>query len=258
MLTYPQSIGIVLLSVALALGVLRLLNCRLEESTRKRANSVNGWQLSILGTLYAVALGFMLSDAWLAYQTAVADVRAEASAVRMLSRTVGLTPAACASDLQAKSLEYVAAVIEKEWPAMDAHRLDDVGQPIMRSMWATLGSCDTREGFSARENTIHALATLQSRRDARLQDFNSHLPFVMWAVLLFGGFIVIASSCLLCNEKQWVHCFHVVSLTVLIVVTLLAIADLDRPFDGATHVDATAFQAVQRDIGAVPTEQVAK
>jgi hypothetical protein len=77
MLSYLQSIGVVLLCVAVALGLTRFLNWAFEDSLRKRANSVNGWQLGILGSIYAVVLGFMLSDAWLAYQRASDDARNE-------------------------------------------------------------------------------------------------------------------------------------------------------------------------------------
>jgi hypothetical protein len=70
----------------------------------------------------------------------------------------------------------------------------------------------------------------------------------MWNVLIFGAVIVIGSSCLLGNEKQSIHYFHVVSLTVLIVVTLLSISDLDRPFDGGTRINPIAFRTIQRDI----------
>jgi hypothetical protein len=247
MLTYVQSIGIVLLSVLCALGVLWLLNRRLEDTTRKRANGVNGWQLSILGTLYAVALGFMLSDAWLAYQTAEMDVQAEAAAARMIHRTAGLMPAACAQQLQQQVQNYVVTVIQKEWPAMEMRRNDDSAQPIVAAMWTTLGTCEEHESLTAHESIIQALSTLQSHRDARVQDFNGHLPAIMWTVLLFGGVIVIAASCLLGNEKQWIHCFHVVSLTVLVILTLLAISDLDRPFDGITRVDSAAFRGVERN-----------
>jgi hypothetical protein len=83
-----------------------------------------------------------------------------------------------------------------------------------------------------------------------VQDDVEHLPLLMWGVLIFGGIIVIAASCLLSNERQSVHCFHVASLTVLISLTLLTILDLDRPFEGATHIDPTAFQIVQAEIQA--------
>ncbi|WP_047487110.1 DUF4239 domain-containing protein [Terriglobus sp. TAA 43] len=248
MLTYTQSLAIVLLSITFALALLYLLDCKLEEGTRKRANSVNGWQLSILGTVYAVSLGFMLSDAWLAYQAAVADVRAEASAVLLINRSAQLMPEACSQPLQQQSRAYLDAVIGTEWTAMQAHHANASGETVLRQMWNTLGSCAGHEATTGRGNVITALSSLQIRRDARMQDFQGHLPFMMWNVLIFGGVIVVISSCLLCNERKSIHFFHVISLTVLITVSLLAISDLDRPFEGATHVDVGAFRAVQNDL----------
>lgn len=248
MLTYAQSAVIVLLAVGFALALLYLLDCKLEESTRKRANGVNGWQLSILGTVYAVSLGFMLSDAWLAYQTAVADARAEASAVLLIDRSAQLMPPACIQPLHQESMAYLNTVIGTEWAAMQAHHASASGETVLRQMWNTLGSCAGHEMVPGRGNVISALSSLQIRRDARVQDFQGHLPFIMWNVLLFGGVIVVVASCLLCNERKWVHFFHVISLTALITLSLLAISDLDRPFEGATHVDPTAFQAVQMDL----------
>ncbi|MEG9430909.1 bestrophin-like domain [Terriglobus sp. ADX1] len=248
MLSYVQCVGIILLCVVLAWGLLYLLDCRLEETTRKRANGVNGWQLSILGTLYAVALGFMLSDAWLAYQTALADVRAEASAVLLVDRNAQLMPVPCSQQLQEQSNAYLEAVINKEWSAMQEHRTDRSGEMVLRDMWSTLGSCGAHDSITVRGNVVEALSALQIRRDARVQDFEGRLPVIMWDVLLFGGVILITASCLLCNERRWVHLFHVTSLTVLVVMSLLAIADLDRPFEGATHIDASAFRTVQGDL----------
>lgn len=243
MLSYLQSATIVLLSVSLSLGLTLLLNRGLEDSTRKRANGVNGWQLSILASIYAVALGFMLSDAWLAYQTATQDVRAEAAAVLTIDRTAALLPDRCSATLQQQAQNYAHTVAEIEWPNMQSQRFHASAQPIVRGMWQTINDCHlTNE--TARDSVIRALEGLQAHRDARMEDYNGHLPAIMWAVMLFGAVIVIAASCLLGNEKQSIHRFHVVSLTILISLMLLAISDLDRPFDGATRIEATSFHSV--------------
>jgi hypothetical protein len=247
MLSYLQSATIVLLSVSLALGLTLLLNRRLEADTRKRSNGVNGWQLSILASIYAVALGFMLSDAWLAYQTATQDVRAEAAAVLTIDRTAALLPARCSTPLQQHAQDYARTVTDIEFPAMQQQRFHASAQPIVRSMWQTINDCNLRDE-PARDSVIRALEGLQCHRDARMEDYTGRLPLIMWAVMLFGAVIVIAASCLLGNEKQSIHCFHVVSLTILISLMLLAISDLDRPFDGATRIEATSFRAVTLEI----------
>lgn len=248
MLSYAQSLGMVLVAVVLALGMLALLNVHLEDSTRKLANGVNGWQLSILGTVYAVALGFMLSDAWLAFHEAVEDTRTEATAVQTIAHAAQLMPAACSHAMLRSTKAYLDAVINREWPAMERHQTDESAQASLADMWNAVRACQADCPLPVREDIAHALSVLQTRRASRMEDANGHLPLIMWAVLLFGGCSVIASSCLLGNERQWIHCFHVISLTVLITVTLLAIADLDRPFDGATHVDIAPFRSVQEEI----------
>jgi hypothetical protein len=252
MLSYFESLAVVVLSALAALCMMLLLNRILDDGVRQRANSVNGWQLSILGSIYAVSLGFMLSDAWIAYQTANADVRDEAAAALTIYRTSVLLPSTCAVPLQSAVQQYLRTVDQEEWPSMQRHSSPSHGAPIARRMWTIINGCELSPGSSARESAVGALEILQRHRGARVQDYDGHLPLIMWSVLLFGAVVVVTSSCLLGNEKRSIHRFHVLSLTVLISVTLLAIADLDRPFDGATRIQPAAFRAVLADITQEP------
>ena len=92
MLSYLQSLAVVLVSVAVVLGLTAILNRHMEERIRERSNLVNGSQLLILGTIYAVLLGFMLSDAWITYQRTDEDVRSEAAAALTIYRSSSLPP----------------------------------------------------------------------------------------------------------------------------------------------------------------------
>src|ERR1700712_2997013 len=132
MLSYFESLGVVLFSAAAALCVMTYMNHKMDDGVRQRANSVNGWQLSILGSIYAVALGFMLSDAWLAYQTASADARNEAGAALTIYRVSSVLPPACGVPLQGAVHDYVRTVDAVEWPTMNGHNADFKGSPIVR------------------------------------------------------------------------------------------------------------------------------
>ena len=254
MLSYLQSLTIVLVSVALVLGITVILNRRLDEPLRERSNLVNGSQLMILGTVYAVLLGFMLSDAWITYQKTDDDVRNEAAAALTIYRSSSLLPSSCALPMKNAAVEYVKTAITVEWPSMEEHQADFRGSSTLASMWAIADRCSESKDSSetARANVIRALETLQACREARMEDYSGHLPPLLWSVLLFGAFIVVTASSLLGNESRYIHRLHVVSLTVLISTSLLAISDLDRPFDGATRVDSTAFRAVEANISQHP------
>jgi Protein of unknown function (DUF4239) len=143
----------------------------------------------------------------------------------------------------------VQAVDAVEWPTMDTHTASFQAAPLVRTMWDMVNRCDAHTDVAARGRVVDALETLQIRRDARVQDYDGHLPAMMWVVLLFGAGIVLIASCLLGNEKKSIHCFHVISLTVLITVMLLAVSDLDRPFEGATRVSSQAFHTALTEIG---------
>ena len=248
MRSYIESLTTVLLAVLVVVAITLVINRGLDTNVRKQANGVNGWQLGILGTIYAVVLGFMLSDAWLAYQNAANDVRNEAAALLAIYRTADLLPPDCAVVVRTNTRQYIDAVIDTEWPSMQEKRANLRGGDAIGRMWSSISQCDAHGTAFARDSVVRALETLQMRRNARVEAYYGHLPFMLWSVLLFGASVVIAASALLANERQSIHLFHVISLTVLIVVTLLAIADLDRPFDGITRVDADSIRAVQCEI----------
>ena len=250
--SYIEALTTVLVAVVVAVVITLLLNRRLDANVRKQANGVNGWQLGILGTIYAVVLGFMLSDAWLAYQNAANDVRNEAAALLTIYRTADLLPSGCADIVRMNTRQYIDTVIGTEWPSMRDKHADLRGGEAIGRMWSSVNECDAHGTAFARDSVVRALETLQMRRNARVESYYGHLPFMLWSVLLFGASVVIAASALLGNERQSIHLFHVISLTVLIAVTLLAISDLDRPFDGITRVDAGAILAVQCEIASGP------
>ena len=54
-----------------------------------------------------------------------------------------------------------------------------------------------------------------------------------------------ASGCLFGSGSFGLHAVQVFALSTLISLVLLAIADIDRPFQGAVHVTSYAFQRAQ-------------
>jgi predicted membrane protein len=64
----------------------------------------------------------------------------------------------------------------------------------------------------------------------------------MWAVLISGAVLVVVTSYLSGNEQLLLHCFHVLSISFLILLMLTAMADLARPFEGGTSLEPVAFR----------------
>jgi hypothetical protein len=87
-----------------------------------------------------------------------------------------------------------------------------------------------------------ALTNLGERRRLREEEHESRLPTVLWVLLIVGGMMTVISSCLLGNDKKWLHYGQVLALTFVVSLTLAAIADLAKPFEGAVSVSPASLQ----------------
>src|ERR1700677_5287005 len=93
MLTLTQNIVILIVTMTCSMFFLALLTRFWPREKRRVHNDLIGWQLGILGTTYAVILGFMLYTVWTTFEAANLNVDLEANALRNVYRLAeGLPP----------------------------------------------------------------------------------------------------------------------------------------------------------------------
>ena len=120
MLDTAQSAIIVVLTVAASLLFMWTLNRLWPWNKRHAHNDLIGWQLSILGTTYAVILGFMLFTVWTDFGAAELNADNEANALtNVYSLSAGL-PDESRGQMQMLARYYANTVLNKDWPAMAA------------------------------------------------------------------------------------------------------------------------------------------
>jgi hypothetical protein len=243
MLSSFESAVVIVVSVATALLLVALLNRLWPSDNRKLLNDVTGWQLGVLGTTYGVILGFMLFTAWGGFRGAQSDANLEATAMLNVYRLSSGLPLPEKEAIQKLARRYEWVVVNEEWPAMQ-HQADNfAASHVLTEMWTVLGA--TKAASAAEINSIdhiqYAMSDLAERRNIRDEQRSNGVPPLLWALLLIGGGATIVSSCILGNDKKWLHYCQVGALTFVIVTTLAAIADLARPYEGAAAVQPSAF-----------------
>jgi len=67
------------------------------------------------------------------------------------------------------------------------------------------------------------------------------LPPIFWAVLIIGGIVTVLSAATFGARNTALHAFQVTSFTLLVTLVLLAISDVNLPFQGWVHIDNYAF-----------------
>ena len=86
MLNLAENVLILALTIAGSMLFMAVLNYIWPREKRQVHNELIGWQLNIIGTTYAVILGFMLYTVWTDFGAANLNVDLEASALRNVYR----------------------------------------------------------------------------------------------------------------------------------------------------------------------------
>jgi hypothetical protein len=223
-----------------------------SREKRREHNDIIGWQLGILGTTYAVILGFMLYTVWTDFGVAELNADAEANAVVNIYRLAEGLPAQQGTQLMQTARSYADVVVNQDWPAMarDAEDKGLASRRINQQLWHILMSVKaaTPEQLTASDHALYELSALAEHRRIRQLQSTSRLPTVLWCVLGFGAFLTIASCCMFGATSNALHAIQVFCFSLLISLVLVAIADIDRPFQGTVHVRDTAFRRAQQNM----------
>lgn len=251
MLNSFQNVLIMLATVAAACGFLLLLQRLWPSELRRPHNELIGWNLTILGTTYAVIIGFMLFAVWNNFEIAEATVEGEANCLVNVAHSSRGLSAGERTRILSLTREYVNVMLTKEWGAMIHGQLSPASQVIIRQLWATLLATETRTALeqTSLDRTLSELTSMTDYRRLRQVQLGSNLPGILWVVLILGATVTIVSACCFGASKFGVHLVQVIMLALIISSVLVAIADINHPFQGSVHVDPAAFERARIALG---------
>jgi len=248
--TVSQNVIVIAAAVIVSLLFLFGLNRVWPWDKRRNYNDLIGSQLSILGTTYAVILGFMLFAVWNAYREADLNADLEANAVVDIYHLAQGLPEPQRAQLQDLARSYVDVVLSRDWPQMAASEEPKQSSEINAEMWKTVTRAQPKSEAeqTTQDHALSELSTLSQDRFTRVFQSTTRLPNVLWCVLLVGGALTIVSACMFGSENRKLQALQVFSLALLVSLSLVAIADVHRPFRGVIHVRDSAFQRARQSM----------
>jgi hypothetical protein len=250
MLNTWQNLIVVVLMVATSMLFRWGLNRLWPWERRQDHNDLIGWQLSILGTTYAVILGFMLYTVWTDFGAANLNADNEASALGNVYRLAEGLPEPQRGQIEALTRSYAEAVIDQDWPQMAADQMPEASNKVNQDMWRTLMSVKTASPAEivAEDHAISELSALTEHRRIRLLQNAFRLPVILWFVLIVGGMVTIASASMFGSANTALHALQVFAFSLLLALVLVAVADIARPFQGGVHVSDIAFRRARQNM----------
>ena len=244
--------GLLLLAaIGITVALFFWIEKRWPAAARMQHNEIIGWQLNILGTVYAIILGFMLYTTWNAFQAAKQNAGAESTALVNMARIGRALPQAQSGLLWDLAREYASVVITQEWPAMQRSQFVPASGEAIDRMWATLNSVQPKTAAeqAALDHALSEMSNLADHRRVRRIEMMDSLPAILWLVLDSGGVLLLLCCCLLGSHQIKLHLFLVIALAFTLTLLLLAMAAIDRPYQGWLHVPVQAFQAAASTLG---------
>jgi Protein of unknown function (DUF4239) len=244
-------ITIILSTIGAAVSLLLALKRSWKTELRREHNDLIGWHISVLGSTYAVILGFMLYAVWTNFEVATANAEAEANCLVNVVRSSRGLQGSQGEQIRGLARKYVHIMLTEEWPAMDRGEVNPTSHPIIEELWKTVTSTQAHSGIeqASLDHTFTELARMTEYRRLRQLQVDSFLPEILWLVLIVGAVVTIGSACLFGTVDLRLHLIQVTMLALVISSILVAIADINRPFQGAVHVDAAGFERALFSIG---------
>lgn len=206
----------------------------------------SGTMVHSVMVFYGLALALIAVNVFETYADVSKIVSTEASSLAMLYRDVSTYPEPIRSQLQSQMREYVYQVIHEAWPLQARGQVPSGGVALMDRFQLTLASFEpATEG----QKLLHAEAlraynnVIQARR-MRLDAVNTHLPGVMWTVVILGAVISLCASFFFSVDDVRLHAILVTLLAMFIGLVIFMTLALDRPFIGDLGVSADPYQLI--------------
>jgi len=238
-----------------ALIFLFLVTRTYAAPARKEANDFTGAVVAVIGTTYAVILAFMLSGVWNMFQQAQSNEEQEANALVNVWRIATQLQVPGAQEAQAACLKYANIAVQKEWPALLADKpMPTDNADTINQLWKFAGEIQSHSGNDsiAAYQMMEELRLLTEYRRIRTMQSQEELPAILWAVLIVGGIITVVAACFFGVPSFHFHVLQVGMLSFLISLVLVAIADIDRPYQGPVTVQPEGFTFTREMIGTPP------
>jgi uncharacterized membrane protein YraQ (UPF0718 family) len=186
---------VVLSFVALAVGGLVLVQRLVPIKRRLAHNDVAGFIYAVLGVAYAVLLGLMVVAVWQDWQAAQEAATQEANELAAVFWLAHGLPEPEARHIQGLARSYARVEVHEEWPLMERGKSSPKAYELLDEMRASVEALRPADAAQTilYDNLLQRLHELGDARRARLLEAEEGLPALLWAVLLVGGAIRLAS-----------------------------------------------------------------
>ena len=243
--TASQAIVVVVFFASTSVLGLYIVRSSVPLQMLRDDHDVAGFIFGVVGAFYGVVLAFVIVAAWQRFDRADAKTQEEALALsNIYSLSFGL-PGPVRSQVAQAVLDYADEVVDHEWHQMASFTYErSLGGEGNR--WRTLLDYEpqnVREQVVL-DKSLDAMDQLSDARRLRYVYYHEDLPSVVWIIIYIGAAITIGFSYFFNPRSFRSQAIMCGTFAALIGLTIMAIAELSSPYQGAINVSNAPFKFV--------------
>jgi hypothetical protein len=208
------------------------------------AHNEVGTFVGVIGSVYAVMLGFLTVVEWQHFAEARELVALESAAAADVWHTATGLPARKRTRVRADILRYASLMTGSEWPKMRAGSFDPEADFIVMDamMTSTFNPANAMQSNS-QNATLQELNVLHDVRQRRLADNASGLSGFEWLVLAVGAVSVVCICWISGLQNASIHTFMTAMTTFVITSVLVLLFELQFPFRTDLRITPISWSA---------------
>jgi hypothetical protein len=239
-------VGIVAITAVVFASVGGLLAIRkwLQFSDLKIYHDVTDPLSQVVSVMFAVLLGFMISNAMGRFENARSTVQQEAASLADIFNFSGALQEADRKEIRRLCIRYADQIINEEWPLLSAHH---VSVPTIRTYRTIWEECTSYKPTNQMQSNAHqamlgALTAMSDARRLRIEALHNGLPPALWWVLLLGGVATMVFTYFFGAQNARLQVVMTSIVTLVISLNIFLLYTFDDPFEGDVMVRPTAFE----------------
>ncbi len=245
---------VVLAGSSACVGGLLLARRFVNFERLRPSHDVGGYLLSVVGTLYAVLLGFVIVDSMQQYQQARQVTEMEANTLADIFVMANRLHEPDRTKIQRVCRGYIKQVLDTEWSQMSCGNYCKLSREKAVDLMKSLVEFSPKNEIEKflYPALIHESSVFWQNRQSRLLSAQNHLPGFEWTVLILGAFIVMVFTFFFGLEHFELQLLMTGLLGALISLNFSLLLFFAYPYNSEIGIQADAFKSVEDVFGKSP------
>ena len=198
--------------------------------------------LTVIATINSLLLAFLAVSVWESFGAAETAVVEEANTIGELARDLAIFDSAQSRDARHQLREYAGLVTTVEWRDMQRGQANRQVWNAFDRMFVAIGAIepDTPRRSALLPEILARANELLKQRRTRLHTSESAVPITLWAVVMIGTGLTVATMFVLPATRFYLWMIGLLTTSIALVFYL--IVAMDRPFAGEQSISPEPFQ----------------